>query len=215
MSAGAFLFDLDGTLADTEPLWMAAKSAVALRHGVPWTADDARTSIGQPTPVYSAEFVARGAPVDAEVIADQITALVAAAVGGGVAWRPGALALLRDAAQAGVRIGLVTMAYRPVAEAVARATGVAFDTIVAGDDVVHSKPHPEPYLRALARLGLHAHEAIAVEDTATGADSAAAAGLRTLVVPSAAPVPASPDRGFAPTLEGMTAAGVCELLRGA
>jgi HAD superfamily hydrolase (TIGR01509 family) len=142
--------------------------------------------------------------VPAEQIADEITAEVARALEGEVAWRPGALDLLARVVGAGLRTGLVTMAYRPVAEALARATGLpVFDVIVAGDDVTRSKPDPQPYLLALDALGVSAEEAIAVEDTPTGAASAQAAGLRTVVVPSEAPVDAADGRVILASLDDL------------
>lgn len=191
----AVLFDMDGTLADTEPAWIAAKTAVARRHGIDWTDADGAGSIGQPTPIYSTEFVRRGAAGTPEQIAAEITDAVASALRLEVSWRPGALAFLARVVDAGIPTALVTMAYRPVALTVAAATGLpVFDAVVAGDDVVNAKPHPEPYLRGLAALGVSAENAIAVEDTLTGARSAEAAGIRTLVVPSHADVPAAPGR---------------------
>lgn len=179
---------MDGTIADTEALWVRAKDDIARRHGIRWDAVDGAWAMGKPTPVYAAEFVRRGARGSVDTVADEITAHVAEAVATEVAWMPGARALLAALTEAGIRTALVTMAYRPVAEAVARATGLAvFDVVVAGDDVVHSKPHPEPYLTALRRLGEGGVDAaccVAVEDTVTGGTSAAAAGLPTLLVPS-------------------------------
>lgn len=189
----AVLFDLDGTLADTEPAWMAAKAAVAARYGIVWTAQDSRDSIGQPTPMYCAEFVRRGVPATVDEVAHQITSAVTAEIERCVSWKPGALEALQHAVDAGLDTALVTMAYRPVAEAIVRATNLpVFATIVAGDDVENSKPHPEPYLRALHALGLDARDAIAIEDTATGAASALAAGVTTVLVPTAAIPPAQP-----------------------
>jgi HAD superfamily hydrolase (TIGR01509 family) len=181
----AVLFDLDGTLADTEPLWLSAKATVAARYGIPWSTADGIASIGQATPVYSREFVRRGADATPERIAQEITHDVASAVERGPSWRPGALDLLDRVVRHGCRTALVTMAYRPVAEALERAAArPVFDVIVAGDDVTLAKPHPEPYLAALSALGIHPGAALAVEDSPTGAASALAAGLRVAAVPS-------------------------------
>lgn len=212
----ALLFDLDGTLADTERLWLEAKHVVARRHGIEWTIDDSLWATGRPTPEYAGEFVRRGARGTVDDIATEITAHVADGLADGVVWRPGARSLLRAAVEAGVATALVTMAYRPVAEAVAHATGLpVFDVIVAGDDVERSKPDPEPYLRALAALGADAATCVAVEDTETGARSAESAGLRTLVVPSGHDVgSAAPPaiRTLRTTLEGLTLDELAALL---
>jgi HAD superfamily hydrolase (TIGR01509 family) len=212
----AVLFDLDGTLADTEPLWVTAKDEIARRHVIEWTHEDSQRAIGQPTPVYAGEFVRRGARGSTAEIAAEITAHVAEGMAAGILWRPGALALLTALVDAGIPTALVTMAYRPVAEALAEATGLdVFDVIVAGDDVERSKPDPEPYTRALEALGLPAAACIAVEDTETGARSAEAAGLRTLVVPSShdlARAPRPAGRTLRSTLEGVTPADLAALL---
>jgi HAD superfamily hydrolase (TIGR01509 family) len=145
--------------------------------------------------MYSAEFVRRGARATAERIAGEITAAVVDALRGAVHWRPGARELLAQAVALSIPTALVTMAYRPVAEAIAAATNLpVFDVVVAGDEVQHSKPHPEPYTRALAALGVDPSDALAVEDTLVGARSAEAAGLRTVVVPSHSPVEPAPGR---------------------
>jgi HAD superfamily hydrolase (TIGR01509 family) len=200
----AVLFDLDGTLADTEQSWLSAKAVVARRHGISWTHEDGLASIGQPTEVYSTEFVRRGASAGMQTVAAEITSEVASAMAAGVPWRPGALEILRQAVDGGLQTGLVTMAFRPVAEAIARASSLpVFDVTVAGDEVTHSKPHPEPYLTALAALKLEPGQAIAVEDTTTGATSAETAGLRTIVIPSMVAVPPSARRVILPTLQNL------------
>lgn len=212
----AVLFDMDGTIADTEPLWERAKDAVARRHGIAWSVEDGVAAVGQPTPVYSAEFVARGASASAAEIADEITLHVAEGLADGVVWRAGALRLIGELVDAGVRTALVTMAYRPVAEALARATGLAvFDVIVAGDDVERSKPDPEPYLRAMAALGVSPATSVAVEDTETGARSAFAAGLATLVVPSAPGIAAARGRVVKGSLADVRMADLRALLESA
>ncbi|WJL96746.1 HAD family phosphatase [Microbacterium sp. ET2] len=212
----AVLFDLDGTIADTEPLWVRAKEEIARRHAIVWTREDSERAIGQPTPVYAGEFVRRGARGSTAQIASEITAHVAEGMAEGIAWRPGALVLLTALVNAGIPTALVTMAYRPVAEALAAATGLGvFDVIVAGDDVEKSKPDPEPYERALAALGVPARGCVAIEDTETGARSAEAAGLRTLVVPSVHDMAESPrpvGRTLRPTLEGLMPAELAALL---
>jgi beta-phosphoglucomutase-like phosphatase (HAD superfamily) len=116
------LLDLDGTIADTEPVWLDAKARVARRHRIVWSEADGLASVGQPTPVYAAEFARRGAAASAERIAEEITEEVVAGLGAGIVWRPGALHLLATAAANDVPTALVTMAYRPIAEAVRELT---------------------------------------------------------------------------------------------
>lgn len=204
----AILFDLDGTLADTEPLWIRSKARVADNFGIDWSSADNLASVGQPTRVYSLEFVRRGARATPEQVAEAITMEVVRGLEDGISWRPGALSLLAEAVNAEMSTALVTMSYRAIAEAVARATGLpVFDVIVAGEDVTSSKPHPEPYRRALELLGLSPAEAVAVEDTETGAASAEGAGIRTLLV-SRTTVGSLSERWTLPSLEGV---GLAEL----
>ncbi len=179
----AMLFDLDGTVARTEHIWDAAKSAVAARHGIAWTDGDQARWRHRPTPAYAAEFARRAGVDDARHFAAEITNEVAGRIRREVEWMPGALDLLRLIAGRGASTALVTMAYRPIAEAIRAATGLdVFPVIVAGDDVQHSKPHPEPYLRALQLLGADPRDACAFEDSEVGAESAMAAGLTTWLV---------------------------------
>ena len=97
------------------------------------------------------------------------------------------------------------MSYRPITDAIGDALpGGAFDLIVSGEDVTHGKPHPEPYLRGAAGLGLAPEECIAIEDSEPGARSAAAAGAQTIVVPSVKPVPRMPGVVQIPTLVGVS-----------
>jgi beta-phosphoglucomutase-like phosphatase (HAD superfamily) len=80
----------------------------------------------------------------------------------------------------------------------------AFDVVIAGDDVVHGKPHAEPYLKAAAALGFAPSECIAFEDSITGILSAEAAGTVAIGIPNMMIIPARPDRNLWPTLEGVT-----------
>ncbi len=212
-SLNAVLFDLDGTIADTEPTWLEAKASVARRHGIVWTDDDGANSIGQATEQYSAEFVRRGAKGTVDDLGAEISEEVARRLSHGVLWRPGALELIRAAAAEKLPTALVTMSYRGIAQTVrSQLPFEAFDVIVAGDDVTRSKPDPEPYAKALVALGVAPSAAIAIEDTASGATSAEGAGLRTVVVPSHAEVPAAPRRWITESLADVDLARLRALL---
>jgi HAD superfamily hydrolase (TIGR01509 family) len=102
---------------------------------------------------------------------------------------PGARRLLAEVAAAGVPRALVSSSRRPVVDAVLDAVGrELLPVTVSGDDVERTKPHPDPYLLAAGMLGVDPHACIALEDSATGATSARAAGCLTIVVPSVAGV---------------------------
>ena len=99
-------------------------------------------------------------------------------------------------------MALVTMSYIEIAGPIAAV--LPFDAVVTGDSVTHGKPHPEPYLRAAALLGVDPGECVAIEDSGTGAASANAAGCHVLVVPNYVNVADAPRRTHLSTLAGVT-----------
>ncbi len=190
----AVLFDLDGTLIDTEPLWMAQEQALARAHGGSWTAEQAVACIGQPIPVSATRLRDEGGvDLAVEEIVDRLLDGVVSAVGAGVPWQPGSRELLSALGAAGVPLALVTMSYRRLAEAVLGdlPRGV-FAAVVTGDEVGHGKPHPEPYLTAAALLGVDPHRCVVVEDSPAGIASGLAAGAAVVAVPHVAPLPEHP-----------------------
>ena len=209
----AVLWDMDGTLVDTEPSWMAAEYALVAEHGGSWSEEQARALVGNALPT-SAEFLRRDGGVDLplEVIVEQLTDRVVADVRRTVPWRPGARELLRSLRAAGVPCALVTMSYTSLADAVVSALEPgAFAAVVTGDAVRNGKPHPEPYLTAAALLGVAPQECVAIEDSRTGAASAQAAGCAVVAVPHVVPVPPGPGMVVLDTLEGLSPAGLARL----
>lgn len=189
----AVLWDMDGTLVDTEPYWMDAEGTLVAEHGGRWTEDDAEQMIGLALDRAARVLIGRGVDLPSEVIEQRLVAHVAAAARRRVVWQPGALELLADLRAAGVRSALVTMSYRELADAVvAQGPDGAFEVLVTGDEVTHGKPDPEPYLLAAERLGVDITRCVAIEDSPPGIASALASGARTLGVQHIAPVPPRP-----------------------
>lgn len=201
-SPAAVLWDLDGTLVDTEPLWMAAETALAARHGATWTEEDGLALVGSDL-LEAARTIESiiGSGLAPEQIVDHLVAELGEAMRRDQPWRPGAVELVRAVADAGIPQALVTMSYREIATPVIEA--LPFDAVVTGDAVDHGKPHPEPYLLAARMLGVDPTDCLAVEDSATGAASADAAGCVVLVVPHMVVVPDGPRRRVAPSLAGL------------
>lgn len=206
----AVLWDLDGTLMDTEPLWQAQEAALVAEYGGIWTDDDAVSLVGLPL-LDSADRLRARTPVTLapELIVERLQHGVVAALRTGVPWRPGALELLHELRALHVPQALVTMSWQPVLEVVlGPLPAETFTAVVTGDAVTHGKPHPEPYLTALARLDLATRgaECVAIEDSSTGAASAVAAGIPTLVTPCVKPVDPAPGLVVLPSLAGLRAA---------
>jgi HAD superfamily hydrolase (TIGR01509 family) len=121
-----------------------------------------------------------------------------------VPWRPGAQELLAALHADGVPCALVTMSYRPLAEAiVGRLPAGSFAAVVTGDEVTRGKPHPEPYLTAAARLGVDPAGCLAIEDSPTGVGSATAAGIPVLAVEHLVPILPGPGRHVVQSLSGV------------
>ncbi|WP_428980263.1 HAD family hydrolase [Isoptericola cucumis] len=187
----AVLWDMDGTLVDTEPYWIAAEQELVAEHGGTWTHEQALQLVGNALTV-SAGILRDQAGVDMEpdAIVERLLGRVVEQVRVRVPWRPGAVELLSELVAKGVPCALVTMSYASLArEVVDRAPADAFRTVVTGDEVTRGKPDPEPYLTAAARLGVEPSACVAIEDSPTGIASARAAGVPTLGVEAVVPVP--------------------------
>ncbi|HMO09947.1 MAG TPA: HAD family phosphatase [Actinotalea sp.] len=200
----AVLWDMDGTLVDTEPLWYAAEQALAARYGVPWTDADSDALVGMPPDVYGGAMVALGVRAPVEAVVGELVEVVRAALLADLSWQPGVLELLGELVAAGVPCAMVTMSYRSLAEPVAAgAPPGTFAVLVTGDEVTHGKPHPEPYLRAAGALGVAIEDCVAIEDSPPGISSAMASGARTIGVPHMVPVERRPGLSRMPSLAGV------------
>jgi beta-phosphoglucomutase-like phosphatase (HAD superfamily) len=87
-----------------------------------------------------------------------------------------------------------------------------FQAVVTGDEVTEGKPHPEPYLRAAAELGVDPRACVAIEDSPTGVRSATAAGVPTIAVPHIVPIPDIPGSVQISTLDGLRAQDLTALV---
>jgi len=212
----AVLWDLDGTLVDTEPYWIAAEQDLARAHGVTWTHDDALTLVG--LALLDSGHVLRTAGVDLpeREIVDVLVARVVERIDEEIPWRPGARTLLAELAAVGVPSAVVTMSYRSIADRVAAGLPAGtFGALVTGDTVRHGKPHPEPYLVAAQRLGVDVTRCVAIEDSRTGLASAEAAGARSVAVPLLVDLPPAPGRSRVASLVDLTVDDLGRIAAGA
>jgi len=204
----AVLWDMDGTIVDTEPYWIAAEHALVEAHGGTWSHDQAMQLVGQSL-TFSAGLLQRaGVELEIREIIDTLTAQVISSVQQEVPWRPGARELLEELHVAGVRCALVTMSEGPLArEVVANLPRPYFDVVVTGDTVSQGKPHPEAYLTAVELLqqndpDLGIHHCVALEDSVPGVAAAVASGVATVAVPHIVPLPEHHSYELWDTLSG-------------
>jgi HAD superfamily hydrolase (TIGR01509 family) len=204
----AVLWDMDGTLVDTEPYWMAAEHELVAAHGGVWTDEFAHELVGNALEVSAQLIIDRsGIPLSVPEIIDALLTRVVAQIAVDVPWRPGAKELLAELNELGVPSALVTMSWRPLAEGVVTYLPEgSFAAVVTGDEVTHGKPHPEPYLTASRMLGVDPADCVALEDSPTGVRSATAAGVPTLAIPHIVPVPEIAGAMRIGSLAGVTAA---------
>jgi HAD superfamily hydrolase (TIGR01509 family) len=193
MTLQALIFDVDGTLAETEELHREAFNAAFAAAGLAWHWDQPlyakllEVTGGKERIAYYQDLARLPNPLDAPAIAalhaDKTRRYAALVASGGLTLRPGVRPLLEQAHAAGLRLAIATTTSRPNVEALLTACAPlpAFDVIAAGDEVARKKPSPDIYEAALARLGLPAAACLAIEDTQNGVLSAVGAGLRCVV----------------------------------
>ena len=213
----AVLWDMDGTLVDTEPYWINAEHAIVEEAGGTWSDEYAHQLVGNDLMV-SAQFIRDNSPVELDPveIIEELLRRVVAPVAEHVPGRPGALELLTALQEAGVPSALVTMSWRSLADAVLAALPAqTFTAVITGDEVEHGKPHPEPYLAAARALGVEVADCVAIEDSPTGVRSAVAAGVPTIAVPHVVPVPVTVGAVQVPSLRGLTPADLRTVFDGA
>ena len=186
MDPAAIVFDLDGVLVDSEQVWDEVRRALVADRGGRWQ-DEATTAMqGMSTPEWSAYLAGTlGARGTAEELAAAVVAAMAERYRAAVPLLPGAV----DAVTAlAARWPLAVASSSPpeLIRAVLAAAGVAdrFRAVVSSEEVPRGKPAPDVYLAAADRLGVEPARCVAVEDSANGLRSAAAAGMTVLAVPN-------------------------------
>ena len=162
----AVLFDMDGLLVDTEPLWLETETEVMARLGAPWTPEDQQALLGGSMTRTVGYLLARATrPAPPELVERWMNEGVLARVRAGRAKvQPGARELLAEVAAARLPHALVTSSQRVFAEAVLGATGITFPLTVCAEDVTAGKPDPEPYLLAAKLLDADPVRCVALED---------------------------------------------------
>jgi HAD superfamily hydrolase (TIGR01509 family) len=211
---GAVLFDMDGTLLDSEKVWDVALDDLAHYLGGELSAAARRRMVGSSLARSIAILHGDlGIDADPESSGGFLTERTAELFRTDLVWRPGAEDLLESVNSAGVPAALVTSTHRRLTEIALDTLGRArFEATVCGDEVAHPKPAADPYLFAARLVGAHPRRCVAIEDSPLGIASAEAAGCAVLAVPSEVPIPPAPTRVVRPSLAGLTVDDLAALL---
>jgi HAD superfamily hydrolase (TIGR01509 family) len=200
-SLDAVFFDLDGVLLDSEEAWDAARRAVVAETGGQWRPEATAAMMGMSSAEWSRYLRDHlGVPLGTDEINRRVVAHLLAGYERELPLLPGAVSAVRRMA-ARWPLGLASSANRPVIDAVLRASGLAacFPATVSGDEVDRGKPAPDIYLAAATDLDVAPARAAAVEDSTSGLEAAAAAGMLVVAIP---------NRAFPPSAEALALSAV-------
>ncbi len=216
----AVLWDMDGTLLDSERIWDVSLHELA-RHLGGQLSDDTRqrmvgSSLGTSMSLLFAQLDLAPEPDAVRQAGQWLLARTGVLFDAGLSWRPGAQSALELVQAHGWPMALVTNTGRVLTERALRTVGRdRFAATVCGDEVHQGKPAPDPYLRAAELLGVDPQQCLAIEDSPTGAASAEEAGCPVLVVPCEVAVPDGAGRVFRDSLVGLTTEALADAWRSA
>ncbi len=200
------LFDMDGTLFDSEKLWDISLDDLAARLGGTLTPAVRKSLVGSNL-VETIEIVhaALGVCADPTDSGEFLLRRTAELFGPDMECKPGARELVAAVRAAGIPRAIVTSTPRNLTDvALANFPAGSFDAVVCGDEVTNTKPDPESYLTAARLLGADPADCVAIEDSPRGIASAEAAGCAVVAVPSEVPLPPGPRRIVIDSLAGVT-----------
>ncbi|WP_157247445.1 HAD family hydrolase [Nonomuraea typhae] len=202
----AAFFDMDGLLVDSEKVWLEVETDVMARLGGEWSAEHQTHLVGgsmERTVAYMLDV--SGSPVSPQTLRTWMIDGMVARLSGGVRVMPGALELLEALRAEDVPVGLVTSSLKEIAEAILSFVGRdRFDVVITADDVTRTKPDPEPYLTAAARLEVSPARSVVLEDSPNGVAAGTAAGCAVVAVPSLLPIEQAPGRLVVSSLTEVT-----------
>jgi HAD superfamily hydrolase (TIGR01509 family) len=182
-SLEAMLWDMDGTLVDTEPIWVQCEEELMAEFGYQWSEDDASHCIGGPMERVQLYLKEKSrSDYDPRWFGNRLVEMMLERLEDGAVLRPGALELIEAARDSGVRLALVSASRRPIVDAVLKGLPFGFDLSISADDVEISKPNPEGYVRAAGRLASTIHSCVVIEDSAVGIRSGLDSGAMVIGV---------------------------------
>jgi len=191
----AILFDMDGTLIDSEPLWLESEIEIMAELGCHWDQQDQINCLGGPmekTENYMQERSNNIKPFG--YFAKQLDDVMEQKLATKLDLIPNALEILNECKKSDIKIALVTASTGRLMRAVLkRFPAGIFDTTVSYDDVKRSKPDPEPYLLAAKTLGVEIKNCVVLEDSLTGVQSGLTAGAQVIGLPHLVQIPRNPN----------------------
>ena len=212
----AVLWDMDGTLVDSEKVWAEIQLRLLPELGAIWTVEDCIGLVGSDLRDAVKVWMTRipAGVITADRLAERMFTEVVESLRQGVSFQPGALELLQALRKEELPCALVSASYRVMIDAVlGHLPPNSFDVIVAGDEVTLGKPNPEPYLTAAAKLGVDPVDCVVIEDSVTGTEAGTAAGAYVVAVPHWVTIPEAPRRLVVKSLEPFTPESLRDLLR--
>lgn len=179
----AILWDMDGTIVDSEEYWINAEVELVELFGGTWTHTDGIELVGNGLPTTALKLQERGVKLSVDEIIQALTNRVLEQLEVAVPWRPGAIELIHQFQAHGIPQAMVTMSIERMARSVVgMIPQLPLTEVVAGDNVINSKPDPEAYLLAAEKLGVDINHCVAFEDSPSGCRSAFSSGAVTIGV---------------------------------
>lgn len=208
----AVLWDMDGTIIDSEEYWIIAEEELVHLFGGTWSHQDGLELVGNGLPETAKKLQSRGVALSIDEIIQSLTTRVLEQLEVAVTWRPGAVEVMHEFQALGIPQMMVTMSIERMARAVTHLIpGTPLQDVVAGDNVLQSKPDPEAYLLAADKLGVSITDCVAFEDSPSGVKSASQAGAFTVGVTNLIDLSSTPAHYVLDTLAGVTASNIVEL----
>jgi HAD superfamily hydrolase (TIGR01509 family) len=202
----AILFDMDGTLIDSEPLWLKAEIEVMAEVGCHWDEQDQINCLGGPaerTERYMQERSQNIKPYGYFI--NRLHEVMRARITNELDLIPNALSLLKECKDAGIKTALVTASSRDLMTIVLkRFPPGTFDVVVSGDDVQKSKPDPAPYLLAAKQLSVDILKCLVLEDSLTGVQSGLSSGAKVIGIPHLVQMSEHPNLRVISSLDEIT-----------
>ena len=202
----AILFDMDGTLIDSEPLWLKAEIEVMAEVGCHWDEQDQINCLGGPaerTERYMQERSQNIKPYGYFI--NRLHEVMRARITNELDLIPNALTLLKECKDAGIKTALVTASSRDLMTIVLkRFPPGTFDVVVSGDDVEKSKPDPAPYLLAAKQLSVDISKCLVLEDSLTGVQSGLSSGAKVIGIPHLVQMSEHPNLRVISSLDEIT-----------